>query len=56
VDRIAELANHIPDREDVALAFDATREPLRFSNWTADIAMKTARHIRGARERTLEES
>lgn len=49
IDRIAELCNQIPDREDVALGFDANAEPLRLSSWAADIAMKHARQINRAR-------
>jgi len=56
VDRIAELSNEIPDREDVALQFNAMREPLRFSNWTADMAMKVARQILEARQKTAQKS
>lgn len=51
VDRLAEVTDQIPSREEVALQFDPTREPLRFSNWTADAAMKMARQIQAARDR-----
>jgi transposase InsO family protein len=54
VDRIAELSKRIPDREEIALAFDATREPLRFSDFAADLAMKTARQIHNAREKAVQ--
>jgi transposase InsO family protein len=49
IERIVELRDQIPDREDVALGFDATAEPLRLSSWGADIAMKRARQINRAR-------
>ena len=49
IERIAELGNQITDREDVALGFDAATEPLRFSSWATDIAMKHARQINRAR-------
>jgi hypothetical protein len=49
IERIAELRIQIPDREDVALAFDANAEPLRFSSWAADNAMKRARQLNRAR-------
>jgi transposase InsO family protein len=49
IERIVELRDQIPDREDVALGFDATAEPLRLSSWAADIAMKRARQINRAR-------
>jgi transposase InsO family protein len=49
IERIVELRNQIPDREDVALAFDANAEPLRLSSWAADNAMKRARQLNRAR-------
>jgi transposase InsO family protein len=38
IERIAELRNDIPDREDVALGFDVNAELLRLSNSAVDIA------------------
>jgi hypothetical protein len=47
------LSDAIPDREEVALQYDPTREPLRFSNWAADMAMRTARQLQQARQKAL---
>ena len=52
IDRIGEVRDQTPDREDIALKFDATREPLRFSNWRADMAAKTARQVQQVRKKT----
>jgi transposase InsO family protein len=54
VDRLAEVTDRIPDREQIALKFDETREPLRFSNWAADTAMKALRQLREARDKRPE--
>jgi transposase InsO family protein len=53
IDRVVELSNEIPNREEVALQYDPAREPLRFSNWAADMAMNTARQLHQARQRAL---
>ena len=49
VERIAELSDLIPDAESVAVAYDQANEPLRFSNWALDQAMKLTRDIRAKR-------
>ena len=49
VERIAEVSGLIPDRDAIAIAYDPNREPLRFSNWEADQAMKVARYVNEAR-------
>lgn len=38
-DRLAELVEKTPLREDVALAYDAAKERLRYSNWSVDQAI-----------------
>ena len=48
-ERIAEVSNRTPDREDVATEFDANAEPLRFSNFAADRAMRIARELEKTR-------
>jgi hypothetical protein len=37
--RLAELAEKTPLREEVALAYEANKERLRFSNWAIDRAV-----------------
>jgi hypothetical protein len=37
--RLGELADKTPPREEVALAYDAAGERLRFSNWAVDRAV-----------------
>ena len=49
-ERCGEVSHLIPDREDVALHFDEKAEPLRFSNWKADLAMKISRQLKAMRE------
>ena len=48
-ERIAEVSGLIPERETIATDYDPSREPLRFSNWAADQAMKVARNVSEAR-------
>ncbi len=55
-ERSSELCDQIPDREAVALRFDDSKEPLQFSNWATDQAMKMV-HFSGAkRKRSLQEN
>jgi transposase InsO family protein len=54
VERSSELSDQIPDREDIALRFDASQEPVQFSNWAADKAMKTVRRINTTRKESLQ--
>ena len=45
--RLAELAEKTPLREEVALAYEANKERLRFSNWAIDQAVAGfAKHAR----------
>jgi transposase InsO family protein len=43
---LAEKADVTPDRETIALAYDPSKEPLRFSNSKADLAAAIARQMR----------
>ncbi len=45
----AGLSDLIPDAESVAVAYDQANEPLRFSNWALDQAMKLTRDVRAKR-------
>lgn len=48
--RIGKLIGKIPDREAVAVAFDAASEPMRFSNYKVDLAAKLAREVSDAKQ------
>ena len=43
IERIAEVGDQIPDREAIAVAYNPSKEPMRFSNWAMDGAVKRAR-------------
>ena len=46
--RLGELAEKTPLKEEVALAYDAVRQRLRFSNWAVDRAVAHLRLPSGA--------
>ena len=48
-EQIGKLIDAIPDREAIAVAFEKTKEPLRFSNYKVDLAAKLAREIQASK-------
>ena len=54
--RLAELAKRTPLREDVARAYDAAKERLRFSNWSVDRAIAGLDTSQGHTDQTSKKS